>query len=75
MVEVGGEDGVDEIAIDPLVFEHGMIVTHPTHGSGKIVALSGRDHKRRATVQFFDGGSQIKFYLAYSPLRPLKKEK
>ncbi|MFT7638730.1 MAG: DNA helicase-2/ATP-dependent DNA helicase PcrA [Pirellulaceae bacterium] len=72
LFEIGGDDGIDEIAVDPLVFEHDMIVTHPIHGTGKIIALSGRDHKRRATVQFCGEAGQVKFYLAHSPLRPLQ---
>ena len=34
------------------VFTHGMVVTHPEYGPGKIVSLSGSGRNRKATVQF-----------------------
>jgi DNA helicase-2/ATP-dependent DNA helicase PcrA len=50
-------------------FVQGMTVTHPEHGPGKIVALSGSGKNRRATVQFATSGER-RFVLAHSPLRP-----
>jgi DNA helicase-2/ATP-dependent DNA helicase PcrA len=50
-------------------FVQGMTVTHPEHGPGKIVALSGSGKNRRATVQFAKAGER-RFVLVHSPLRP-----
>jgi DNA helicase-2/ATP-dependent DNA helicase PcrA len=55
--------------VDPEDFTQGMTVTHPEHGPGKIVALSGSGKNRRATVQFAAAGER-RFVLAHSPLRP-----
>ncbi len=55
--------------VSPDVFSHGMTVVHPEFGPGKITALSGAGHGRRATVQFATAGER-KFVLAHSPLRP-----
>ena len=55
--------------VSPDDFAQGMTVTHPEHGPGKIVALSGAGKKRRATVRFATAGEK-RFVLAHSPLRP-----
>jgi DNA helicase-2/ATP-dependent DNA helicase PcrA len=55
--------------VPPDAFVQGMTVTHPEHGPGKIVALSGSGKHRRATVQFAAAGER-RFVLAHSPLRP-----
>jgi len=55
--------------VSPDAFTQGMAVTHPEHGLGKIVALSGAGKGRRATVRFATAGEK-RFVLAHSPLRP-----
>jgi len=55
--------------VSPDVFKQGMTVTHPEYGPGKIVALSGADKNRRATIQFATVG-QKKIILAHSKVRP-----
>ena len=57
--------------VSPDVFKQGMAVMHPEFGPGKIVALSGSDKNRRATVQFATAGER-KFVLIHSPLRPVR---
>jgi len=59
-----------EDRVDPEMFELAMVVKHPEYGLGKIVALSGSDDKRTATVQFVGGAGEKKFRLAHSPLQP-----
>jgi DNA helicase-2/ATP-dependent DNA helicase PcrA len=54
----------------PESFAEGMIVSHPVHGPGKIVGLSGTGAKRQATVRFAAAGER-KFVLIYSDLRPV----
>lgn len=49
-------------------FVIGMIVSHPEHGLGKVIALSGSTTQRIATIQFFQGRKQRTFHLATSPL-------
>jgi len=58
-------------AISPDEFHQDMLVRHPAHGLGRIVALSGSGASRKATVAFPSG--QKKFLLTQSPLRPVKK--
>ncbi len=58
--------------VDPEEFRQGMLVRHPLHGLGRIVALSGAGPQRKASVDFPTAG-QKKFRLADSPLRPVKK--
>ena len=53
----------------PDEFAQGMAVSHPKHGLGKIVALSGSGKNRHATVRFATAGEK-RFVLAHSPLRP-----
>jgi len=50
-----------------------MVVLHPQYQIGKIVALSGTGAKRTATVAFATG-TQKKFVLSQSPLRPATKK-
>jgi len=57
-------------AVSPDVFHQDMVVRHPAHGLGRIVALSGSGAGRKATVAFAHG--RMKFVLAQSPLRPVK---
>ncbi|HJS07886.1 MAG TPA: hypothetical protein VJ809_09505, partial [Pirellulales bacterium] len=64
--------GGDQLArVSPDVFKQGMTVTHPEYGPGKIVALSGADKNRRATIQFATVG-QKKIILAHSAVRPAR---
>lgn len=58
--------------VSPEVFSQGMAVTHPTHGLGKVIALSGSGKNRRATVRFATAGEKS-FVLVHSPLRPVGK--
>jgi DNA helicase-2/ATP-dependent DNA helicase PcrA len=58
--------------LSPDVFALGMIVRHPAHGLGKIVALSGSGANRKATVDFISPPARKKFLLSASPLRPVK---
>jgi DNA helicase-2/ATP-dependent DNA helicase PcrA len=57
----------------PDQFHQGMLVRHPTHGLGRVVALSGSGAGRKATVNFASGAGQRKFVISGSPLRPVKK--
>jgi len=69
---VNSEAGTSEQVqshVSPDTFAQGMAVTHPEHGLGKIVALSGAGKGRRATVRFATAGEK-RFVLAHSPLRP-----
>jgi DNA helicase-2/ATP-dependent DNA helicase PcrA len=59
-------------ALSPDEYQQGMVVRHPEHGPGKIVALSGHGDKRTATVQFFNEAGQIKYILLHSNLQPVK---
>jgi DNA helicase-2/ATP-dependent DNA helicase PcrA len=59
-------------AVSPDAFHQGMIVTHPSYGLGKVIALSGNGERRTATIAFASGAGQKKFVLARSPLRPTK---
>ena len=56
----------------PDIFQHGMLVRHPEYGLGRIVALSGSGHGRKATVDFSSSAGRKKFILYASPLRPVK---
>ncbi len=56
----------------PEQFEIGMLVNHPEHGLGKVLALSGNGVKRSATVQFFDSTRERRFILVHSQLQPVK---
>jgi DNA helicase-2/ATP-dependent DNA helicase PcrA len=66
----GGPAKAEELPrVSPDVFKQGMTVTHPEYGPGKIIALSGADKNRRATIQFATVG-QKKIILAHSAVRP-----
>jgi DNA helicase-2/ATP-dependent DNA helicase PcrA len=58
--------------VSPDVFQQGMVVTHPEYGLGKVIALSGVDVNRRATVAFASQAGQKTFVLSKSPLRPAR---
>jgi len=60
----------DPAAVEPDRFHQGMLVRHPEHGLGRVVALSGSGAGRKATVHFAAG--PMKFTIARSPLRPVK---
>ncbi len=64
-----GQSSLEELS--PEQFSLGMLVTHPEYGPGKIIALSGKDHKRTGTIQFLHPPSRKKFQLAFSPVRPV----
>ena len=55
-------------------FREGLVVQHPVHGLGKIVALSGLGGKRMATVQFFNSPRPAKFFLAHSQLQLVQSD-
>ena len=57
---------------DPAVFQDGMLVMHPSYGTGTIVSVSGNSAKRTATVRFFDSNEEKKFRLAFSSLQPVQ---
>ncbi len=59
-------------AISPEAFHQGMIVRHPHFGLGRIIALSGDGHARKATIDFPPPVGRKKFRLGDSPLRPVK---
>lgn len=54
----------------PSAFRQGMMVTHPSYGSGMILTVSGAGTKRTARVQFFGDAEERSFLLAHSPLVP-----
>jgi DNA helicase-2/ATP-dependent DNA helicase PcrA len=56
----------------PEEFHQGMVVRHPEYGLGRIVALSGSQASRKATISFTSGAGQRTFVLAQSPLRPVR---
>ena len=58
--------------IDPDVFRQGMVVLHPEHGIGKVVALGGSGGQRTATIDFASSAGRKKLALAGSALRPVK---
>ena len=53
-------------------FRLSMVVTHPKHGLGKILALGGSGEKRQATVQFFQETRHRTIMLAFSKLQPVE---
>jgi DNA helicase-2/ATP-dependent DNA helicase PcrA len=58
--------------ISPADFCQGMLVRHPEHGLGRIVALSGEGGKRKAAVDFVSPPRRLQFVITRSPLRPVK---
>jgi DNA helicase II / ATP-dependent DNA helicase PcrA len=70
-IETGEEPKEALPRVSPDVFKQGMTVSHPEYGPGKIVALSGSDKNRRATIQFATVGEK-KIILAHSAVRPAR---
>ena len=66
--EMAGED----YSFSPDDYALGMLVLHPMHGLGTIVALSGAGDQRAATVEF-KPAQRLKFVLAESMIRPVKR--
>ncbi|MDY0165521.1 MAG: UvrD-helicase domain-containing protein [Thermoguttaceae bacterium] len=60
-----------EAAVSPDAFAQGMLVCHPAHGLGRIVALSGGGASRKAMVEFLGERRRESFLLADSPLQPV----
>lgn len=67
----GTQQDQSEVSVD--AFHQDMPVKHPKYGLGKIVALSGRGAKRKATVQFASAAGEKNFVLAHSDLRPARR--
>jgi hypothetical protein len=53
--ETASEARADLPAVRPEAFYQGMLVRHPDYGLGKVVALSGSDVLRKATIAFASG--------------------
>jgi DNA helicase-2/ATP-dependent DNA helicase PcrA len=70
--EMLGQPDGPAARVSPDEFAHGMLVSHPEHGLGKIVALSGSGEKRAATIQFFDTTRSRSYRLQHCPLQPAK---
>ncbi len=64
--------GLRPQGIDPDVFRQGMVVLHPEHGIGKVVAIGGSGSQRTATIDFASSAGRKKLALADSSLRPVK---
>ena len=70
-------DGIDPPAPEPFEpippedYSLGMLVKHPQYGPGKVMALSGKEDKRTATIQFLNPPEQRKFRLAFCELQPV----
>jgi DNA helicase-2/ATP-dependent DNA helicase PcrA len=58
--------------VAPDAFCQGMVVRHPEFGLGKIVALSGTDAQRAATIDFASAAGRRRLVLLDSPLRPVR---
>jgi DNA helicase-2/ATP-dependent DNA helicase PcrA len=54
----------------PDAFRQGMLVEHPSYGTGEVIALGGTDARRTATVRFHSSEESMTFCIAFSPLRP-----
>ena len=65
------QDKRPQVPVKPETFEVGMMVHHPTYQLGRVVALSGSQHKRTATVQFFSEDRPKKFRIDSSQLQPV----
>ena len=72
MLAPSDDKASQEVRPSPDEFYVGLVVTHPNYQLGKVIALSGKDQRRTATVQFFSGAGQRKFVIVSSPLRPVK---
>jgi len=57
--------------VSPDAFSQGMLVRHPKHGLGRVVALSGTGAGRKATIDFASAAGRKKFVLSGSPLQPV----
>ncbi len=55
-------------------FRQGMLVLHPVHGLGRIVAISGSGAGRKATIDFRPPAGRKKFVLADASLQPVGKK-
>jgi len=66
-------DDAPKVRASPDDFRQGMLVRHPEHGPGSIIALSGEGRKRKATVQFYNGEPAAVIHLAFSHLAPVKQ--
>ncbi len=53
------------------VFLPGMTVWHPDYGTGIVLSVSGSGLKRKAQIQFVQGGDTKSFLIAHSPLEPV----
>lgn len=69
--EMAGESS--SARLDPNEFYQGMVVCHPEHGVGGIIALSGSGKSRKATIDFGPTVGCIKMVLAQSNLQPLMR--
>ena len=61
--------------LDPEAFSEGMLVTHPEYGTGTIMTLHGRKHKRQATVKFFGEERARGFVVLHSRLCPVARQR
>ncbi len=68
---LSGATATRAIATDD--YAQDMLVAHPRHGVGRIVALSGSGENRKATVDFGGRVGWLKFILAKAGLKPLKR--
>lgn len=73
--ELLGESTPPPARLSPEEFSAGMIVSHPEHGLGKIVSVSGQGTKRSATIQFFRSDRPRRFVIAHSDLQPVRSPK
>ncbi|MCD4728652.1 MAG: ATP-dependent helicase, partial [Pirellulales bacterium] len=55
-------------------FRQGMLVLHPVHGLGRIVAISGSGAGRKATIDFRPPAGRKKFMLVGASLQPVGKK-
>ncbi len=65
---VSGHSRTDDYAQD-------MLVAHPRHGVGRIVALSGSGENRKAVVDFGGRIGRVKFILSKAGLKPLRRSR
>ncbi|HYW81251.1 MAG TPA: UvrD-helicase domain-containing protein [Thermoguttaceae bacterium] len=65
--------GAPSPTISPDAFHQDMLVRHPEHGLGRIIAISGSGAARKATIDFASPAGRKRFILSSSPIRPVKK--
>ncbi len=53
------------------LFVPGMMVWHPDYGTGMVLSVSGSGLKRKAQIEFVQGGGTKSFLVAHSPLEPV----